>query len=113
MFWSDDTKLSPPDLRTELLGKLWVAFDFATLGAYDEFDKPVAAPRRAEQALAAPVKREAPPKRVFLFSRVSPPCSHSPEPKTHACVDPSNERRRPSSEVPEQPCMWAGARVTL
>src|SRR5688572_21473820 len=57
---------SKEQLKAQLEERLRTAFDFATLGAYEP------------EAPSHQFTRREPPKRVFLFAKVSPPCPHSP-----------------------------------
>jgi hypothetical protein len=107
MFWSE-RKDQRQQLREELRLRLRVAADFATLGAYELSE--------ADEAPAEPV-REDPPKRVFLFAKVAPVCSHS-TPVERECGEkrPARGRTRGRQRAgavrtPEQPCQCVAERV--
>ncbi len=115
MFWSDqnhDPAESLGDhLREELRLRLRAAADFATLGAYELLEQDESQVERAAS--------EAPPKHILLFAKVAPVCPHSATPAEPRCTRrvprrPGGRRRRGGSvRAPEQPCIDAGARVSV
>jgi hypothetical protein len=70
------------------------------------------ADRLRARLVIAQAKRQEVPQRVFLFSRAETVCPHSNAVSSPACEQSAERRRqrRPSSDVPEQPCLHALAR---
>jgi hypothetical protein len=119
MFWSHEDQDAAESIgryvREELRLRLRVAADFATLGAYELLESDEAPVERA----APEATPKAAPKRVLLFAKVAPVCPHSavraePQCASSAAGGAAGRRRRGGSVLaPEQPCVDAGARMSV
>ena len=123
MFWSHENQDAAGSIgrhvREELRLRLRVAADFATLGAYELLDSDEAPVERASPEATSKMTPKAAPKRVLLFAKVAPVCPHSAVPPEPRCTRRARGRtggrrvRGGSVRAPEQPCIDAGARVSV
>jgi hypothetical protein len=123
MFWSHENQDAAESIgryvREELRLRLRVAADFATLGAYELLEGDEAPVERAAPEATRKAPPKAAPKRVLLFAKVAPVCPHSAVPAEPGCTRRAPGRlggrrqRGGSVRAPEQPCVDAGARVSV